>query len=256
MTSASATDVPAILLSVFTNISECMQKNASLIQKAINDGAFDAVAADAPAEAPSGKKKRGRPKTKGGGDDPQKPKRTKSGYILYAEEERKTMMTETAMASLTPKEIMTELGKRWSGLGVDGKKVWQDKAQVLKAEAVAAFSTAADAAATAAAAAATAAVATAAAAPAAETSTAAAEAEAAAEKKRRKAAKKALKQAAASAGQTPDAAGVTAAIASAAPAVAATPSEKPAVSEKKKKKKADKESRKQNQSPAAATSSA
>jgi len=222
----SVNEVPSMLLSVFTNIAECMKQNASLVQKAINDGVFETGSS---AAAPSGQKKRGRAKAKDSdGDDTQKqPKRTKSGYIMFAEEERKAVVADTAMGSLTPKEIMAEVGKRWTGLGADGKKVWQDKAQILKAEAVAAGSASAVA---------TCAAAAVAESPAASTDPGAAAAAALEQKARRKAEKKALKQAAAGA------AAVTT-LASPTPAAAAPSGETPASG--KKKRKADKESDKQ-----------
>ena len=71
---------------------------------------------------------------KASNDEKPKTKRGLSGYNLYQREERATVVAELQESGndFKSKEVMSLLGPRWKALSDDERKVWNDKAKVLK----------------------------------------------------------------------------------------------------------------------------
>ena len=55
-----------------------------------------------------------------------KPQRARSAYILYGMDERPVIKKD--MPDIAPKEIMSEIGKRWNALDEKAKKPWVELA--------------------------------------------------------------------------------------------------------------------------------
>lgn len=56
-----------------------------------------------------------------------KPKRATTGYILFGKEIRSIIKTE--MPDLKPKEVISEIAKRWKELDSNGQEEWKTKAK-------------------------------------------------------------------------------------------------------------------------------
>jgi len=124
---------------MFENLSKCLTDNAALLRELRARGLSGAMPGPSGAvpgpsavvEAPSSTKKRK-------ADEAPKPKqnRTLSSYMLFMAVERATV--KAAHPELKPKEVLSELGRRWQQLAPAAKKPFEDKAAQLKQENVAA----------------------------------------------------------------------------------------------------------------------
>lgn len=65
------------------------------------------------------------PKVKPKYKDPNKPKKTKSGYLIFMSEQRKSLSTK--LENLTPQQVMKKLSELWNELPNDKKKIYNDK---------------------------------------------------------------------------------------------------------------------------------
>merc|ERR1712098_456627 len=65
--------------------------------------------------------------------DPDKPKRPMSGYMLWINDKARESIRKSN-PEMKMKDVMRECGSKWSSMGASQKKVYEDKAAVLKEE--------------------------------------------------------------------------------------------------------------------------
>ena len=94
------------------------------------------AASDGLATKSGGKVKASKGKTKvveATGDEASKPKRAKTGYLVFMSEMRPTvtqeMILEGDVEKVQPQEVIKELARRWKALSEDEKEHWKTKAK-------------------------------------------------------------------------------------------------------------------------------